>query len=204
VGIANAAIDLGIFNVLIFAAPTRNPGRLTLYNTAAVIVAMANGYLWHSRWTFRDRAARGPRELWKQRGAFGLQAGVNIGVNDVAVAILGTLFNLGHVIPATIANEAAKLLAMLAASTTSYYLMKLIVFRPATGRSDRVPGAARWRAWWRGAKRLLGRARRRASASPPAATGELGPDPAPEPLWAPAPDQRVPTPDQPVRRVDRR
>lgn len=129
VGATNALVDLGAFNLFYFVAPTRNPGQLVLYNTAAVIAAMVNAYIWHSRWTFRDRAATGGAGRWRQRSAFAAQAALNIGINDGVLAGLAAALNAGQVIPATVANNAAKVLAMMTASLTSYVVMKLVVFR---------------------------------------------------------------------------
>lgn len=129
VGASNALVDLASFNLFYFAAPTRNPGQLVLYNTAAVVAAMINAYIWHSRWTFRDRAARGAGGRWRQRSTFAAQAGLNIGINDGVLAGLAVALNAGQVLPATVANNAAKVLAMLTASLTSYVVMKLVVFR---------------------------------------------------------------------------
>lgn len=137
VGASNALVDLAAFNLLYFAAPTRHPGRLVIYNTAAVVAAMVNGYIWHSRWTFRDRATRGGRGRWRQRGTFVAQAGLNIGINDGVLAGLAIVLNAGQVLPATVANNAAKVLAMMTASLTSYVVMKVVVFRAAPARPPR-------------------------------------------------------------------
>lgn len=132
VAVSNAVVDLGTFNVLVFLLPTRNAGQIAAYNTLAVMAAMTNGYLWHSRWTFGDRAAQDAPARWRQRLTFTLQVGVNLAVNDGVVAILAFLFNLGHVIPAALASNAAKLLAMGAASASSYLMMQHVVFRRQT------------------------------------------------------------------------
>lgn len=129
VGAANAGVDLAVFNLLFFLGPTRSPSLLVAYNTCAVIAAIANSYVWNSRWTFRDRArSRRRRGRWRQPALFVLQGGVNLAVNDVAVLALSLLLTPLLGLGPTIAANAAKVLAMLTASGVSYLLLHHFVF----------------------------------------------------------------------------
>lgn len=142
VGVANAVLDLAVFNLLFFLDPTRSPALLVAYNTCAVIVAIANSYVWNSRWTFRDRPRHGRLDRWRQRTLFAVQGGVNLAVNDLAVLGLSLLLTPVLGLGATTAANASKVLAMLTASAVSYLLMHHVVF--ARGRSPRPasPGRA--------------------------------------------------------------
>lgn len=135
IGAANAAVDLAVFNLLLLLDPTRSPAMLVGYNTCAVIVAIANSYLWNTRWTFRDRTQRRARR-WRQRILFVLQAGLNLTVNDVVVLMLSVLVAwLGF--RSSIAANGVKAVAMLTASAVSYVFMHRYVFprrEPARGQ----------------------------------------------------------------------
>jgi glycosyltransferase involved in cell wall biosynthesis/putative flippase GtrA len=132
VGVANAAIDLAVFNILILVHPTRSSAELVVYNTFAVTLALANSYLLNSRWTFRDSAVRSGRQRRRRRILFALQSCVNLGINDLAILvfsmILSTLFSPGSVVTSNL----SKVGAMVTASASSYALMRLVVFRPGS------------------------------------------------------------------------
>ncbi len=131
VGTSNAFVDLGVFNLILLAAPSRSPVRLAAYNTIAIVAAMANSYLWNSRLTFRDRHARRGRGLWRQRVLFGVQAVVNIVINDVVLGVVAELLNMTGLLPPRLAGNAAKVVAMGSSSLISYLIMHFLVFRSA-------------------------------------------------------------------------
>ncbi len=134
VGASNVVLDLAVFNLLVLTHPTRSAWLLVAYNTVAVLAALANSYVWNSRWTFGDRPPARPAHRWRQRLLFALQGGLNLAVNDVAV--LGTSLVLISLLgaPTAIAANASKVVAMLTASLVSYLLMHLVVF--PTPRED--------------------------------------------------------------------
>ncbi|MGH3095889.1 MAG: glycosyltransferase [Streptosporangiales bacterium] len=130
VGGLNALIDLGVFNLLLAIGPTRAPGQIVVYNTVAVLAAIANSYWWNSRWTFRHRTKGMPRRARiRQKVLFAAQAGLNIAVNDGVVAALAILFTTYQVLAPPVANNITKVAAMLAASAVSFLAMRLVVFR---------------------------------------------------------------------------
>ena len=55
VGTSNAIIDFGVLNVALAAFPTRATVPLLAYNTAAVVLAATNSFVWNRRFTFRVR-----------------------------------------------------------------------------------------------------------------------------------------------------
>jgi putative flippase GtrA len=137
VGALNAAIDLIVFNLLLAVGPTRRPAQLVAYNTVAVLAAIANSYWWNTRWTFRHHAPD-RRARVRRRVLFLGQAGVNVAVNDAAVAGLAILFSIWQILPPRLAGNVTKVLGMLIASLVSFAVMRLVVFRhhPEQGPGD--------------------------------------------------------------------
>ncbi|MCL6563053.1 MAG: GtrA family protein [Firmicutes bacterium] len=129
VGLGNAAIDLGVFNGLYLLSPTRSVGRLVLYNSVAVAMAILNSYVWNTRWTFRRQARRRGRALMRQRALFVAQSLVNIGVNDLVLGLIAPWILALHLMPPAVGNNLAKLVAMLTASFSSFLMMRWLVFR---------------------------------------------------------------------------
>ncbi|WP_274434376.1 GtrA family protein [Alicyclobacillus sp. ALC3] len=129
VGFANAVVDLVVLNALLLVAPTRSAFALFVYNTAAVLCALINSYVWNRRWTFADAASGSRRE----RVLFFVQAGINVAVNDLVVVWLSTYLVFSHAIPLFVSSNLSKGLAMLISSTFSYLCMRLFVFRSDRG-----------------------------------------------------------------------
>jgi len=146
VGFSNALVDLGVLNLLLVLYPTHAVLNLLADNTVAVALAILNSYLWNTRWTFRATATGGVR----QRVLFGLQALLNIALNNLV------LFSLSGLLPSTsgigylIGSNAVKLVAMFVASTASFVLLRTVVFRarpdaagpPGEGAGRRPAAAA--------------------------------------------------------------
>ncbi|MGH9063607.1 MAG: GtrA family protein [Acidimicrobiales bacterium] len=130
VGVSNSVVDFAVFNVILLISPTRSPGRLVMYNTVAVLCAIANSYRWNRRWTFRVQHALQGWRLHRERLLYGLQAVLNIVVNNAVLLAVTIIFNRNHVLPAYAANNLAKLLGVLMASTASFVAMRWVVFRP--------------------------------------------------------------------------
>lgn len=124
VGVSNAVVDLAVLNALLWANPTRDPLTLVAYNTLAVALAILNSYLWNTRWTFRAEADHTNRE----RLLFTGQAIINILVNNLV------LLGVTAVLPPTLGgtyliwSNVAKLAAMIVASTSSFLLLRAVVF----------------------------------------------------------------------------
>jgi putative flippase GtrA len=131
VGLTNAVIDLGVLNGLLLLRPTDSTIDLLAYNTVAVCLAILNSYIWNTRWTFRGQAVHTRRE-W---ALFVAQALLNIATNDLVLAGLTGLLAPSDGFSELLVNNAAKLGAMVAASTLSFLLLRGVVFRP--GGTDR-------------------------------------------------------------------
>lgn len=131
VGGSNAAIDFALFEVFILLFPTRDPDTLVIYNTIAVICALANSYRWNRSWTFRGSQAVGGRALWRERLLFSAQSVLNVVVNDLALAGVTVLLNRNQLLAhdATVANTIAKFVGVMVASTTSFVAMRTLVFK---------------------------------------------------------------------------
>lgn len=137
VGVLNAVVDLGILNLLLWLWPTTDPLGLTIENSLAVALAISNSYLWNSHWTFR-READGS---WRQITLFLAQSLINIGINDAALLLTAGQVRHLHLGPAWVTVNLSKGVAMAFASSASFLIMRLFVFRKAApGKA--VPGKA--------------------------------------------------------------
>jgi membrane protein DedA with SNARE-associated domain/membrane-associated phospholipid phosphatase len=127
VGISNAMVDLGVWNLLLLIYRTRSPEILVLYNLVALALTNGNSYLWNTLWTFRDHA----RHDAKQVGAFGLQAAVGIGVSTIVLWLVAHGLVAYANFPPLIGGNVAKLSSMVVGSTTSFLLLRFFIFRRA-------------------------------------------------------------------------
>ena len=125
VGLSNAVVDLGILNLFLWLASTRDPSLLALYNGVALVLANVNSYFWNTRWTFRGRAKRRDR---RQRVLFTLQALFNICVSNGLFFLLVRPVLVYTEVPAYLAGNVAKLVSIAVASTLSFFLMRYLVF----------------------------------------------------------------------------
>ena len=117
VGASNAVVDLGVLNLLL---------ALLLDNSIAVALAILNSYLWNTRWTFRTDVTHQQR----QRALFVAQALLNIAINNVVLLAVAGILPPAPTVSSLVLNNVAKLAAMFAASSTSFLLLRLVVFRP--------------------------------------------------------------------------
>lgn len=124
VGIANALVDIGTLNLLLWLEPTRDAWMLAIYNGVALLLANVNSYVGNTRWTFRGRADHGPRQTM----LFVIQALVNITVSNGLFYLLVRFLLIYDVVPAWIAGNTAKIISILVASTISFFLMRYVVF----------------------------------------------------------------------------
>jgi putative flippase GtrA len=125
VGLSNAVVDLGILNLFLWLASTRDPSVLALYNGVALVLANVNSYFWNTRWTFRGRAKRHDR---RQRVLFTLQALFSIFVSNGLFFLLVRPVLVYTEVPAYLAGNVAKLVSIAVASTLSFFLMRYLVF----------------------------------------------------------------------------
>lgn len=124
VGLTNAAVDIGILNLFLWLAPTREALILVLYNGVALVLANANSYVWNTLWTFKGRA----EHTLRQAILFGLQAFLNIGVsNGLFWALIHPLLVYTD-IPTYLVSNVAKIISVIVASTMSFFLMRYLVF----------------------------------------------------------------------------
>lgn len=126
VGATNAVVDLGVLNLLLALHPTRSVLLLLLDNTIAVALAILNSYLWNTRWTFRGAVTHQAT----QRVLFVAQALLNIAINNIVLIAVAGILPPSLSLSALVLNNVAKVAAMIAASTTSFLLLRLVVFRP--------------------------------------------------------------------------
>ncbi len=134
VGVFNAIVDLGVLNLLLWLFPTTNRLGLTVENSLAVALAITNSYLWNSRWTFRPQADGSVRQMV----LFVAQSLLNIGINDLALILTAAPVRHLHLGPAWVSLNLSKGAAMAFASSTSFLVMRLFVFRASPRRT--TPG----------------------------------------------------------------
>jgi putative flippase GtrA len=84
VGTSNAVIDFGVLNAALAAFPTKATVPLLAYNTAAVVLAATNSFVWNRRFTFR---VRGPLQAGEV-ARFAVVAAGTAGLNDLVLLVL--------------------------------------------------------------------------------------------------------------------
>ncbi|CAN5441216.1 MAG: GtrA family protein [Actinomycetota bacterium] len=137
VGGVNAAVDIGVLNILLVLGPTRETTTIVLYNAVALVLANVNSYVWNSLWTFRGRAAFDSYQTMTFLG----QALINIGVSSLLFYILVRPVMVNTEVSAYVAGNVAKVVSISVASTISYFLMRYLVFsnkRPLKGSKERL------------------------------------------------------------------
>ena len=124
VGISNAAIDIGVLNLFLWLAPTREVTLLVMYNGVALLLANLNSYAWNTLWTFRGRAEHDMRQII----LFGLQVLVNIGISNGLFWALIRPVIIYTEVPTYLAGNVAKIISVTVASTISFFIMRYVVF----------------------------------------------------------------------------
>ncbi|WP_026772358.1 GtrA family protein [Sediminibacillus sp. JSM 1682029] len=127
IGLANAAIDIGVLNLLLWIWPTEETRMLFIFNTIAYFLAIMNSYIWNVKYTFSHHARINTKEL----GLFSLQAIVAWVINNVVfIGLSKLLFQFSALsLPSFFVHNVAKGAAMFLSFSTSFLLMKFIVFR---------------------------------------------------------------------------
>jgi putative flippase GtrA len=137
VGTSNAIIDFGVLNAALAVFPTRTTVPLLAYNTAAVVLAATNSFVWNRRFTFR---VRGPLQAGEV-ARFAMVAAGTAGLNDLMLLALSGLFPALMVSGALGANV-LKLGAILGALALSFFGMRFWVFigkrLPSSSWEDRA------------------------------------------------------------------
>lgn len=133
VGVANVAIDLAVYNLLVLAFPTRDNALLVVYNTTAIVVSMANSWVFNSRWTFEDRTRQDRWDARRAKILFGVQYAVGIAINDVGIVFLTELGRSAGYRGLLLTNG-AKLSAIAASCCFSFLMMRLAVFAAPDGQ----------------------------------------------------------------------
>jgi putative flippase GtrA len=123
VGTSNAIIDFGVLNAALAAFPTKATVPLLAYNTAAVVLAATNSFVWNRRFTFHVHGPLGAGEV----ASFAVVAVGTAGLNDLVLLALSAVF------PALMASGALganvlKLGAILGAMALSFFGMRFWVF----------------------------------------------------------------------------
>ena len=143
VGLMNTAVELIVYNALLAIHNPHSLTILTLYSTLGVCAAIANSYLWNSRWAFRGNAAHHGHSARRQRFLFIAQALVNIAINDAVTVGLTQALTDWDLIPLVAAQNLAKVVAMATSSVSSYLMLRWFVFTPPGPDADgEIPAEA--------------------------------------------------------------
>ncbi|MET3683005.1 putative flippase GtrA [Alkalibacillus flavidus] len=124
IGGSNAAIDIGVLNLLLILFPTTDTITLILFNTTAYTLSVLNSYLWNSTITF-SRTSSGNN---RQRLGFLVQAAISLVINNLVFIALNALIGLFGV-PGWLAYNIAKGSAMASSSIASFFMVKYYVFK---------------------------------------------------------------------------
>lgn len=124
VGGLNTAIDLLVFNVIIFCFPTQMPALLVTYNAFAYATGALNSYILNKFWTFKHTQAIKSKEV----GRFVLINAFGILCNSILVGLISISVSHSLLSNTLIWANTAKVLAILGTSTLSYLGMRLWVF----------------------------------------------------------------------------
>jgi len=133
VGVANVAIDLAVYNLLVLAFPTRDSVLLVVFNTTAIVVSMANSWVFNSRWTFEDRTCQARWDARRAKVLFGVQYAVGIAINDVGIVLLTRLGRSAGYHGLLLTNG-AKLSSIAASCCFTFLMMRLAVFATPSGQ----------------------------------------------------------------------
>lgn len=118
VGLSNTAVDLLIFNMLLFL-------QVNTYIAASIsfIVAVTNSYVLNRSWTFRDRKSA---RIGKQYTLFLLTNTVGLIFNTIIIFLFTQYLPLGS---ETITANLAKIVAIVLVVFWNYAASRIIVFR---------------------------------------------------------------------------
>jgi putative flippase GtrA len=125
VGVSNALVDLGLLYLLASLVPPHDALVFAGENSVAVACALLNSYVWNARWTFRGQGNGTLRE----RALFSAQALLNLLLNNLVLLTVVALLPGGQGPWPALGTTIAKICAMVVASTTSFVLLRAVVFR---------------------------------------------------------------------------
>ncbi|MFC4401519.1 GtrA family protein [Gracilibacillus xinjiangensis] len=130
IGVVNALIDIGTFNLLLLLFYTEDRLLLLVYNTISYIFAVLNSYFWNASVTF-NRTSKGSNY---QRFGFLIQAIVSLGISNIVFIGLNSLMEWLGILN-WLRYNIAKGLAMLFSSLASFFMVKYLVFKDYKGRN---------------------------------------------------------------------
>jgi putative flippase GtrA len=136
VGGLNTAIDLLLFNSLLWIWPTQNTSYLIAYNSFAYAFGAINSFILNKYWTFQHKQQTSYAEVLR----FAITTLCGIICNDCILWIAGTFLH-PVMINATLWANASKVLAISGTFMVSYVGMRLWVFaRPPANNSTTQKG----------------------------------------------------------------
>jgi putative flippase GtrA len=124
IGAMNGALDLIVLNLLLQFWRHTNTWELLLINSLAYSVAVLNSYIWNARLTFRRESSFNARE----KTFFVAQALVSLLISNGVFLLFTYLLGLSS-LPLWLVQNGAKGLSMALSSLSSFFFMKVYVFK---------------------------------------------------------------------------
>ncbi|MBI3627860.1 MAG: GtrA family protein [Candidatus Sungbacteria bacterium] len=125
IGVLNTALDLGVYNVLIYATGYDKGLQLALINAVSFTVAVVNSYIWNKKWVFEGKARRSRTQFFE----FLTVSVVAAIISSLIVGLFtGYIAPPGGVSAAQWANV-AKIMAIAFSFVWNFVGYKFVVFR---------------------------------------------------------------------------
>ncbi|MEK7124805.1 MAG: GtrA family protein [Patescibacteria group bacterium] len=125
IGLTNAAVDFGLFNLL-FAVTGRKPGLFLWINIVTFVVAVTHSFLWNKFWTFESNSTH---NAGREFGAFILVNVIalcfNVGTSYLTFRELVALADIGVTVAANIGKVAGSLVGLI----FNFVGFRLVVFK---------------------------------------------------------------------------
>jgi putative flippase GtrA len=134
IGAMNGALDIIILNLLLQLWQHANTWDLILANSLAYSVAVLNSYVWNARLTFRRESTFNARE----KALFAAQALVSLLISNGVFLLFLYLLGLSP-LPLWLVQNGAKGLSMALSSLSSFFFMKVYVFKGKREREADSP-----------------------------------------------------------------
>ncbi|MDB4939829.1 MAG: putative rane protein [Candidatus Doudnabacteria bacterium] len=122
IGVANTAINIGVFNFFVNATGITSGLPLVIISTVSFFSAVVNSYIWNTHWSFEEGFTNTVYQFEK----FFLITFISLLVNDIAIIIVISLFN-GAFAPKELANI-ANIVGILLSMCSNFTGYKYIVF----------------------------------------------------------------------------
>lgn len=123
IGVANTAINLGVFNYFVDASGLTAGIPLVIISSVSFMAAAINSYIWNTHWSFNE----GFRNTVHQFEIFLIITFLGLLVNDIIIMVFISIFNTFG--PPRLIASLANLAGILFAMFWNFFGYKFIVFK---------------------------------------------------------------------------